>query len=242
MPPATLKNKSLLDFSRSLAPNVVAFTSDRSEDFTLRPNQVHLTARQKNFLSAAVKVPVGQFPIVRQIHGKRILTIQRKSCLTSFLGKADGFLTDRKCIPLSVRTADCLSVFVYDPERQAIGLIHAGWRGTKKGILASAVTMMKKKFGSRAKNLKVVLGPCIRSCCYEVGKDFRRFFPGSVLERKNRLYFDLAGVNQKQLQKAGVKKRNIFDSRICTCCNHRFFSYRRQGARAGRMVSLIMLK
>jgi len=242
MPPATIKNKSLLDFGCFLAPNIIAFVSNRSVDFTLQPHRTDLTVKQKKFLYRAIKTPIEHFPIVRQIHGKRILIIKRKSCLTSSLGKADGLTTDRKNIPLSVRTADCLSVFIYDKKNQAIGLIHAGWRGTKKEILLNVIQMMKKKYNSRAKNLKVVLGPHIRSCCYEVGKEFRRFFPGSVLERKNRLYLDLAKINQKQLLKAGVQRRNIFDYKICTCCDHRFFSYRRQGARAGRMISLMMLK
>jgi len=85
------------------------------------------------------------------------------------------------------------------------------------------------------------LGPSIRECCYQVGEEFRHYFPAHVKDREGYLYADVTGVNRDQLLQAGVLPENILDSGICTCCNKDYFSFRRDGAKAGRMISLMML-
>jgi len=236
------KSKHILTFKKFFPKNVVAFTNDRLVDFKLKPNQTELTARQKIFLQTAINAPIKHFPIVHQVHGKRILIVKRKSCLTSFLGKADGAITARENIPLSVRTADCLSIFIHDPKHKAIGLIHAGWKGSQKRIVVGAVRQMKKIFKTKPKDLRVVFGPAIRSCCYEVKREFQKYFPKEVARRANRFYLDLPFVNRRQLIEMGVSAKHIHDCNICTCCDRQFFSYRREGRKAGRMISLLMLK
>ena len=125
--------------------------------------------------------------------------------------------------------------------RRAIGLAHAGWRGTYKAIAAKTVQKMQEKYASQPSDLKVVLGPGIRECCYQVGEEFRDYFPSHVKDREGHLYVDVIGANRDQLLQAGVRQENIFDSGICTCCNKNYFSFRRDGAKAGRMISLMML-
>ena len=97
-------------------------------------------------------------------------------------------------------------------------------------------------FLSQPSSLKIVLGPSIRECCYQVGPEFQGFFPSHVREREGHLYLDVVNSNQEQLLQAGVRQENIFDSGICTCCNKNYFSFRRDGVKAGRMISLMMLK
>lgn len=159
------------------------------------------------------------------------------------IADTDAFITDKRNLPLAIFTADCLSVFLYDTKTPAIALIHAGWRSTKENISDKAIRLMQEKFNTRTQDLCAGFGPCIRSCCYEVSVEFRQFFPAGVIQRDGSYYLDLIGINKKQILVAGVKEKNIFDSKVCTSCqNGEFFSYRKEGKACGRMMSVAMLK
>jgi YfiH family protein len=161
--------------------------------------------------------------------------------LAGIQSEADAFITNEKNLPIAIRTADCVPVFIFDPVRRAIGLAHTGWKGTIKSIAAKTVQKMKENYASRPSDLKVVLGPSIRRCCYTVGKEFHDYFSGYVHHRDGFLYADMIAANHDQLLKAGVHDKNIFDSGDCTCCHAGYFSFRRDGEKAGRMISLMML-
>ena len=145
-------------------------------------------------------------------------------------------------MPIAIRTADCVPVFVFDPLRRVIGLVHAGWRGTYKTIASKTVQKMQEKYSCLSSSLKIFLGPSIRECCYQVGEEFRDYFPSHVRDREGHLYVDMISANRSQLLQAGVQRENILDSGVCTCCNKNYFSFRRDGKKAGRMISLMMLK
>ena len=114
---------------------------------------------------------------------------------------------------------------------------------TRKDILAKTIRLMCKEFKGRPEYLQVAFGPAIRSCCYEVGSEFKHFFSGGLIERDGRYYLDLLGINKRQILDSGVKEANIFDSGICTFCkNEDFFSYRKEGKSCGRIMSVIMLR
>jgi len=154
----------------------------------------------------------------------------------------DAFITDRKQVPLAIFTADCLSVFLFDPEVPAIGLVHAGWRSSKDRITAKTLAAMHEKFGTLPENILAGFGPSIRSCCYEVGSEFEAFFPEALVKRGGRSYLDLIGENRRQLIGAGIREANIFDPEICTSCRGvEFFSFRKEGKACGRMMSVMML-
>lgn len=184
-----------------------------------------------------------------QIHSSRIEYVQEKELGMGALSAefsipdTDALVTDKRGLPLAVFTADCLSVFLYDPITPAVGLVHAGWRGTKDNILSRAVGMMRERFNTNTSSLYAGFGPAIRGCCYEVSADFEAFFPGELTRKGSRYYLDLAQVNRKQALGLGVSKENIFDPLICTSCrNEEFFSYRKEGSSCGRMMSVVMLK
>jgi len=159
------------------------------------------------------------------------------------IADTDALVTNKKNLPLAVFTADCLSIFLYDPKTPAIGLVHAGWRSTKENIAAKTIRLMQKEFDTHSPDLSVSFGPAIRSCCYEVGRDFSNFFPDSVIERNSRYYLDLVRINKKQILDLGAREANIFDAGRCTYCqNEDFFSYRREGKSCGRMISVIILR
>jgi len=185
----------------------------------------------------------------KQVHGSNIEYVTQndlsKGALVyeTAIDNADGLVTDERNVPLAIFTADCLSVFLYDALTPVLGLIHAGWRGSKENISGKAVQLMREKFGTDVKKLTIIFGPAMRKCCYRVEEDFRKFFSQDVLERDGSYYLDLAGVNKRQVLAAGAGSENIFDSGVCTFCqNKQFFSFRLEGASSGRMISVGMLK
>lgn len=185
----------------------------------------------------------------QQVHKSRVRHVEEtdrgKGALfyETALPETDALITDKPNLPLAVFTADCLSVFLYDPKTPAVGLVHAGWRSARGSIVSKALKVMKERFETSPQDLMAGFGPAIGSCCYEVKKEFKEFFPEDIIEKNKRYYLDLAAVNKKQLLRAGVKKANIFDSDICTSCRkEEFFSYRREGSSCGRMMSVIVLK
>ncbi|MBN1526974.1 MAG: peptidoglycan editing factor PgeF [Candidatus Omnitrophica bacterium] len=161
---------------------------------------------------------------------------------TAFDG-TDALITDRRGVPLAVFTADCLSVFLFDTLRPAIGVVHAGWRSTAKRIVAETVRAMQKHFNTDPAHLCAGFGPAIRGCCYEVGPELAKVFPDDVSAREGRHYLDLAAANKRQLLESGVSGSRILDPGYCTFCGSgRFFSYRKSGESCGRIMSVAMLR
>lgn len=184
-----------------------------------------------------------------QVHGSAVREVSLHDKGKGALSKdtaipdTDALITNVRRLPLAVFTADCLSILLYDPVQKAIGLVHAGWRGSKDNIALKTIQLMREKFQVRAENLLVGFGPALRNCCYEVGREFKDYFPEGLSERGNRMYFDLSSTNKKQLLEAGVKEENISDSGICTSCrNDKYFSYRKEADSSGRIMSVIMLR
>lgn len=203
---------------------------------------------RNNFLSA-LGIDYQSIICAKQAHSSNLKYVRQadkgKGALSyeSSLPDTDGFITDKKNLPLSIFTADCLSIFLYDPQTPAIGLIHAGWRSSRENISSKAVKLMQQEFNTRPEGLYAAFGPSIRSCCYEVSSDFNNFFSGGLSKRSGRYYFDLAESNKQELLALGVKSENIFDPNICTSCqNEEFFSFRKEGKGCGRLISVMMLK
>jgi len=204
---------------------------------------------RKNFL-VSLGIDYQNLVCTKQVHGSLTRYIREidlgKGALfyDNAISDTDALITDKKNVPLSIFTADCLSVFLYAPKTPSIGLVHAGWRSSKENITAKTVQLMQEKFNAKVEDLYAGFGPAIRDCCFEVEGEFTDFFePEYLIKRDGRYYLDLAGINKKQLLAQGVKDKNIFDSKICTSCrNEEFFSYRKEGIGCGRMMSVIMLK
>ncbi|MFO1173603.1 MAG: peptidoglycan editing factor PgeF [Paracoccaceae bacterium] len=165
--------------------------------------------------------------------------------------RADGLVTDRPGLALTVLTADCQPVLLADPEAGVIGAVHAGWRGALAGILGNTVRAMET-LGARPERIRAVIGPTISQRAYEVGQEFMdsflaedpafdRFFVG---RSGDRLHFDLPGFGLHQLRAAGVG-RAVWTGHCTYSDPDRFFSYRRsvhmREADYGRLISAIRL-
>jgi len=170
---------------------------------------------------------------LRQVHSNRVLA----TGLSGLAGEADALVTCTPGLALSIRTADCYPILIADPRSRSIAAIHAGWRGLASRIVAETIQKMRSDFGSHPQDLHAAIGPGIGVCCYEVGDEVARKFG---LEGRGKI--DLAAVNRLQLIESGVPAAQIHSVGRCTRCEAEVFhSYRRDGDRAGRMISFITI-
>ena len=181
-----------------------------------------------------------------QKHTKKVAVINEDS-MPIFL--ADGLVTHQRLTPLMVHTADCMPVLLYDPKKQVIGAVHAGWRGTLAGIGPAAVFAMQTKFESRPSDIIVAVGPSIGPCHFEVKDDVwlpfkRQFRDGQIFNRRGSgKYLNLWLALSETLQQAGVPPKNIEIMGICTYCQASdFSSYRRDKNYSVAMGNIIYTK
>jgi YfiH family protein len=183
----------------------------------------------------------------KQIHSDKIKIITEKNRIKKF--KADAFITDKDGIAIGVRVADCVGTVIFDKKNKIIAAVHSGWRGIANKIIAKTIKKMKKIYKTKPDDLIVSMSPAIGKCCYEIGYDLfnklkkQKVFSNIFEKRQNKIYMDLHKANLNLLLKEKVKRKNIYINNMCTYCNKNlFFSYRREGEKAGRMIYFIMLK
>ncbi len=226
---------------------IVAVFSDRTFDMRFAEDTLSGSNDRQAFCEM-LKIPGRDLVCLEQIHGANIVLVTSEmkgrgaTHRQDALAKADGAIVRERCIPTGVQTADCASVFLYDPKNETVGIAHVGWRGLYAGITEKMVAAFTNNFKCRPKDLLVGLGPMIRKCCYEVGEDVASFFGSFVIKRRGKIYLDLTNAIINALHAKGVKKTNIEDMGFCTSChNELFYSHRREGNLAGRTLSVIML-
>lgn len=162
--------------------------------------------------------------------------------------QADIVLTDNPEVTLYMRCADCAPIFFHDPVKQAVGLAHAGWLGTVKGVARAAVEAMQTRYGSEPADLHTVIGPSIGPEKYEVGPEvvamvresFGNNAPQLLPQFNASTHFDLWAANKLVLQQTGVRQIEV--SGECTAAhNHLWFSHRAENGKTGRFGALIAL-
>ena len=197
--------------------------------------------KQREF--AARLVPSTKFALLNQGHGDEVAVAEDADKYSKdgfyHFPQLDAALTNIPGLTLLVFTADCLSLFL--SAGTWVGLVHAGWRGSQKKIAQKSLGLMVEKSGLKPDEVKIMFGPRIGAGHYEVGQEFRQFFPASSLIEKNgRLCFDLAKETRRQLLEAGARAENILDHGICTIEeNGDFYSFRKEKENAGRIISFI---
>lgn len=187
---------------------------------------------------------IGVPRVLRMEHGAGVVRLDRPVGSERLTG--DACITDRRGVSLCITTADCVPVVFYDPRRPAVGLAHAGWRGTVAGVARATVERMQADYGSRPQELLVGIAPGIGPGNFLVDEDvaqaFDRTFPGQELavERGVKWSVDLCEANRLQLMACGVPAERISCARLCTAeRSDLFFSYRRDRGRTGRMATAI---
>jgi polyphenol oxidase len=169
----------------------------------------------------------------KQVHGDNVQAVRNPGVY----GETDALVTDVPGIILAVQVADCVPVFLHDPVRRAVGIAHAGWKGTLLKIAAKTLLAMTDAFGSRPGDLQAAIGPSIGPCCYEVGAETAEKFPREYLEG-NKL--DLWRCNRDLMTRSGIPSGQVSMSGLCTQChNDWFFSHRGGNGKTGRMLGVI---
>lgn len=193
-----------------------------------------------------------------QTHTKNIRIITEKDIGNGILKEEqylniDGLITNQKNIPLITYYADCVPLYIVDPVNKAIGLSHSGWRGTYDKIGMETIQAMNKAYGTKAKEVIVVIGPCICGHCYEVDADLIRKFEGLFQERywesfreyrdENKGFLDLQAINAIIFEQSGVPKEAIHLADTCTCCNHQWlYSHRASKGKRGSLAAVLMIR
>ncbi len=209
----------------------------------------------RSLLSYALGLDLKEAVWVDQVHSDKVLKLDaaNRSQKGGSLGEGDGIITNETDVSIMILVADCLPILFFDPINKAIGLAHAGWRGTVSHIAAKTLLAMGKAYGTKAEEVRAVLGPCIGSCCYEVGADvrdgFTKVFPWGleVFEKSSKAHWklNLSEANARQLIEIGMKEENLIRSEICTVkYNEVFYSHRAEageGKPTGRFGAFLML-
>lgn len=183
------------------------------------------------------------------VHSVDTLVVTEEYRRNGRLQKADAIITDQLDTPLVMRYADCVPLLLYDRAKRAIGLGHAGWRGTVKGMASSIVRMMQKTYGSKADEIEVVIGPAISRRNYRVGEEVVRqanaYFgaDAGVIWRdpaNGAAHLDLWRANRLDLERSGVTAIKALE--ICTYENtDDFYSHRRENGLTGRFAVVMSL-
>lgn len=183
-----------------------------------------------------------------QVHSADVIVAEEPRGARDYLARGDALVTNRPNVTLFLRFADCVPIVLVDPEKRALGLVHAGWRGTLLKAAAAAVRALVERYGSRPQAICAGIGPSIGPERYEVGPEVveqtRRVFNGAagslLITRNGRPHLDLWAANEQALREAGVEHIEV--SRVCTASNtHDFFSHRGEHGRTGRFGALIAL-
>lgn len=193
-----------------------------------------------------------------QVHGDRIVCVTKTDCTrgaweySDSIPQCDGLITNQPDVALMLCYADCVPLLFVDPIHRAIGVSHAGWKGTAKKIGVKTLRAMHEQFGTQAEECLVGVGPSIGACCYEVDDyvlgEFRKeyantnpfFHPTDII---GKYHLDLWLANRLALEEAGVLSDNIVSADVCTACNHRLlFSYRAEHGKTGRIAALLSIQ
>lgn len=193
-----------------------------------------------------------------QTHTANIRKVTKADCGKGYTKERDyenidGLITNEPNVVLTTFFADCVPVFLIDPVRKAIGLVHSGWRGTVKRISQAAILRMQQEYGSNPDDILAAVGPSICQECYEVSADVIEEFQTQFDEtywdqlfyaKENGKYqLNLWKANEVILREAGIQKEHISVTDLCTCCNPQlFYSHRASHGKRGNLAAFLMIR
>jgi hypothetical protein len=205
-----------------------------------RGDDIDNTKENTRRFCKTVKISPARLVHLGQIHSNNIVKVDRPG----FIENTDGAMTDTQNIFISVKTADCVPILLYDPTAKVVGAIHIGWRGITKKIIESFIEKAVENYNVDTANLLVVIGPSIGECCYEIKENvLDKFDDFEIVNKNNKFFLDLDTIVLNRLLKYGINSDKIDIIGLCTYCNpDKFFSCRRDGKTTGSMLSFIGIK
>ena len=214
--------------------------------------------RNREIFASSLSFRARDIVTAEQVHGTRVERVgeaERGRGAVSYedaLPGVDALITDEPGLPLMLCFADCVPLLFVDPDRPAVGIAHAGRRGTLGHIAQKTLEAMAQEFATVPGHCIVAIGPSIGPCCYEVGKtaleECKSAFPGDWQrllrpQEDGSSHLDLWEANRLDLMAAGVDPANIDCAAECTCCKSNwFYSYRKEGGETGRIGAIIALR
>lgn len=225
-------------------PEILAVMSERVDGSMklFKGNDLNVENRKRFF----GKVGIDEDNVVAAeiVHGTTVEIIDESSL--KIIPGADGLVTKGRSIFISVTIADCIPVYFYEPEQKIIGIAHCGWRGIVAGITRNAVAKISELGGS-PENLKVVIGPGINKCHFEIKEDVLdkfKNYPEFIIRKDQKIFVNLKGVIMQQLDELGIKPENIENDDECISENKdKYFSFRRDKPETPEaMVAVIGLR
>jgi len=213
----------------------------------------------RKIISDILNINYRSMTSAQQVHKDKITVVKEedkgKGAFTSSeaIKESDALITNLPEIPLLMCYADCVPIFILDPIKKVIGLIHSGRKGTELELTLKTLFKMKTIFGTTSRSCLTAIFPSIGPCCYNI-KEQNKIddywlnedkYNGEPISWQNKSgrSLDLRKANYWQLIKGGVEEKNIFVNEICTADHSElFFSYRRDKGNTGRMAAIFMLK
>lgn len=203
-------------------------------------------------LAEAVGFSVSRLVFARQTHSDIVQAVDASFCGQGLdipvPAPRDALITRTPGVVLTVFSADCTPILLYDPVCHAVGAVHSGWRGTAAGIVRKTVLAMQKQYGCRPQDIRAAIGPCISSCCFETREDVPAAMEAAlgnraleaVMRRGEKYLVDLKLLNCMWLEDAGITQIDICAD--CTAClPARYWSHRKLGDLRGSMANMICL-
>ncbi len=233
-------------------------------------DDVEAVIENRQRIADALGWPFQAWTCAEQVHGKRVGVVkggQKGSgnrSRASAIADTDALITDHKGILLTAYFADCVPIYLFDPHHPAVGIAHAGWRGTAQNIVGETVRAMEREYGSKADQLLAAIGPSIGGCCYEVDRTVIGRIDEALLAHgmsecaleelrssnelyrpngKDKFLLNLKEANRQFMIMAGILPIHIELSQWCTSCStDLFFSHRKEKGETGRMSGWIGLQ
>lgn len=208
----------------------------------------HVRENRRVLFTAMERKPESMFD-VWQVHSADAVCARAPRPEGESYRQADIILTDHPEITLFMRFADCVPIVVHDPRKGIVGIAHAGWRGTVRGVATSTIQTMHDEYGTNPADVIAGIGPSIGPDHYEVGSDvivhvMQCFGDASeqLLESRNgKIHFNLWKANELLLKQAGVEQVEV--AGLCTACNTAdWYSHRAEKGKTGRFGALIALQ
>jgi len=154
----------------------------------------------------------------------------------------DALVSDCGLVPAMLFFADCVPVVLVEPQKRAVGVIHAGWRGIYSNVIGNAIETMSRSLSVTTDKVIAFIGPSIGACCYQAGIDLVEKFRAQFKSDRSWLSgdrVDLRALCKKQLIDSGIGASSIYLGNDCTSCQREtFFSYRAEGGKTGRQAAL----
>lgn len=219
--------------------------------FTSRDLQLRDDAAEWAAVAGSLGVAADRLLLVKQVHGSHVAVARRGRTAAWARPQADIVISNDPAAAIGVRVADCASVLLFDRRTNAVGAVHAGWRGAAADAAGAGVRAMQGEFKTHPVDIVAAIGPCLGQCCGEVGPEVvEAFRAGGATQSSidawfqagegDRSLLDLERANRDQLERAGVHPDNIFGCGLCTKTHReRLHSYRAERGAAGRLLGAI---